>query len=282
MTIERVFPILTFSRLTNLAQPDDGRAMLFVTEQGGRIRSFPSRRDAAETVVFLDISDRVNEGGNEEGLLGLAFAPDYRETGYFYVYYSTSDPRRSVLSRFTAGRSDPTRADVASELIILEVPQPASNHNGGQLAFGPEGYLYIGLGDGGRGGDPFGNGQNTATLLGSILRIDLSRASQEERYRIPPDNPFVGVAGAVPEIWAYGLRNPWRFSFENGTGDSGTGRLWWGTWARRMEELDLVERGMNYGWNIMEGTHCFRPAPAVTQPVCGYPWQNTKPAKTAP
>ena len=255
MTIERVFPNLTFRRLTNLAQPDDGRDMLFVTEQGGQIRSFRARQDVTETVIFLDITDRVNEGGNEEGLLGLAFAPDYGESGYFYVYYSASDPRRSVLSRFTAGRNDPNRANVASELIILEVPQPASNHNGGQLAFGPDGYLYIGLGDGGRGGDPFGNGQKTATLLGSILRIDVSRASEEERYRIPVDNPFVGVAGAAEELWAYGLRNPWRFSF-----DSETGRLWVGDVGQNdWEEVNLVEKGLNYGWNIMEGAHCFRP-----------------------
>ena len=256
MAVERVFPNLTFRRLTNLVAPDDGRDMLFVTEQSGRIRSFPTRTDVTETVVFLDITDRVNEGGNEEGLLGLAFAPDYGETGYFYVYYSARDPRRSVLSRFRASRNDPNRADVASELIILEVPQPASNHNGGQLAFGPDGYLYIGLGDGGRGGDPFGNGQNTATLLGSILRIDVSGASEEERYRIPSDNPFVGVAGAAEEVWAYGLRNPWRFSF-----DSETGRLWVGDVGQNdWEEIDLVEKGLNYGWNVMEGAHCFRPS----------------------
>ena len=256
MTIERVFPNLAFRRLTNLAQPDDGRDMLFVTEQGGQIRSFPARQDVTETFVFVDISDRVDEGGNEEGLLGLAFAPDYRESGHFYVYYSAGDPRRSVLSRFTASRSDPGQTDVASELIIMEVPQPASNHNGGQLAFGPDGYLYIGLGDGGRGGDPFGNGQNTATLLGSILRIDVSAASEEVRYRIPPDNPFAGTAGAAEEVWAYGLRNPWRFSF-----DSETGRLWMGDVGQKdWEEVDLVEKGLNYGWNIMEGAHCFRPS----------------------
>ena len=255
MTIERVFPNLAFRRLTNLAQPDDGPDLLFVTEQGGQIHSFPARQDVTDSAVFLDITDRVNEGGNEEGLLGLAFAPDYRESGYFYVYYSAGDPRRSVLSRFMASPNDPSRADDTSELIILEVPQPASNHNGGQLSFGPDGYLYIGLGDGGRGGDPFGNGQNTATLLGSILRIDVSGASGEEGYRIPPDNPFVGVAGAGQEIWAYGLRNPWRFSF-----DSETGQLWVGDVGQNdWEEVDLVEKGQNYGWNIMEGAHCFRP-----------------------
>ena len=255
MSVERAFPNLTFRRLTNLAQPDDGRQMLFVSEQVGQIRGFPDRQDATESFLFLDITDRVNEGGNEEGLLGLAFAPDYRESGYFYVYYSAREPRRSVLSRFRVSRNDPNRSDVSSELVILEVPQPASNHNGGQLAFGPDGYLYIGLGDGGRSGDPFGNGQNTATLLGSILRIDVSGASAEERYRIPPDNPFVGIAGAAAEVWAYGLRNPWRFSF-----DIESGRLWAGDVGQNdWEEVNLVEKGLNYGWNVMEGAHCFSP-----------------------
>ena len=255
MTIVRAFPDLSFRRMTNLVQPDDGRDMLFVTEQGGKIHIFPARQDATETVVFLDITNLVNEGGNEEGLLGLAFAPDYAESGHFYVYYSARGPRRSVLSRFTSNRDDPTHAGLASELIILEVPQPASNHNGGHLAFGPDAYLYVGLGDGGRGGDPFGNGQNTATLLGSILRIDVSGATEAERYRIPSDNPFVGVDGAREEVWAYGLRNPWRFSF-----DKETGRLWVGDVGQNnWEEVDLVEKGLNYGWNVMEGSHCFRP-----------------------
>ena len=255
MTVERVFPNLTFRRSTNMVQPDDGRGMLFVTEQSGIIRSFPNRQDVAETGVFLDITDRVSEGGNEEGLLGLAFAPDFEESGYFYVYYSARDPRRSVVSRFKVSRNDPGQADPASELIIMEVPQPASNHNGGQLAFGPDDYLYIALGDGGRGGDPFGNGQDTATLLGSILRIDVLGASEEERYSIPSDNPFVGVSGALDEVWAYGLRNPWRFSF-----DRETGRMWVGDVGQNeWEEVNLVEKGLNYGWNVMEGAHCFLP-----------------------
>ena len=255
VAIERAFPGLDFRRLTNLVQPNDGRDRLFVTEQAGIVHVFPNQQQAAESTVFLDLTDRVNEGHNEEGLLGLAFDPQFNDSGYFYVYYSASQPRRSVLSRFSVRDDDPNVANRKSELIIMEIPQPAGNHNGGQLAFGPDGYLYVGLGDGGRGGDPFGNGQNTATLLGSILRIDVGGASEEERYRIPPDNPFVGDAEARPEIWAYGLRNPWRFSFDAKTGQMYVGDVGQNSW----EEVDLVDKGLNFGWNVMEGDHCFSP-----------------------
>ena len=255
MAVERVFPKLNFRRLTNLVQPDDALNLLFVTEQAGLVRAFVDKHEATGSVVFLDITDRVNEGGNEEGLLGLAFDPNYQSNGYFYVYYSAEGPRRSVLSRFSVSPNNPVLADTDRELIILEVPQPYTNHNGGQLAFGPDSYLYIGLGDGGKGGDPHGNGQNTATLLGSILRIDVSRASEGERYRIPHDNPLVGVAGARAEIWAYGLRNPWRFSFDRETRQLWTADVGQNSW----EEVDLIERGLNYGWNVMEGAHCFSP-----------------------
>ena len=209
--------------MTNLVQPDDTSGLIFVTEQRGVIQAFPAARPQTGSHVFLDITDRVNVGGNEEGLLGLAFDPDYRENGYFYVYYSAANPRRSVVSRFSVDRGNRDLAERQSEVIIMEVEQPFSNHNGGQLAFGPDGYLYIGLGDGGSGGDPQGNGQNLGTLLGSILRIDVSGLSVAGGYRIPADNPFVGISGARGEIWAFGLRNPWRFSF-----DRQTGLLWAG------------------------------------------------------
>lgn len=226
-----------------------------MTQHGGRILVFPDQPDAVESNLFMDLSDRVSQGHNEEGLLGLAFDPGFRDNDYFYVYYSASNPRRSALSRFTAGDNDSSPADNGSELVIMEIPQPAGNHNGGQLAFGPDGYLYLGLGDGGRGGDPFGNGQNVDTLLGSILRIDVADASDARGYAVPPDNPLVGVAGARPEIWAYGLRNPWRFSFDSQTGDLWAGDVGQNSW----EEIDLIERGLNYGWNLMEGAHCFSP-----------------------
>ena len=220
--VDRVFPDLSFEEMTNLVQPDDTSDLMFVTEQGGVIYSFSSS-NPQQANVFLDITDRVNRGGNEEGLLGLVFAPDYEESGYFYVYYSAADPTRSVLSRFSLDQENTDVTDPESEVIIMEVEQPYSNHNGGQIAFGPDGYLYLGLGDGGSAGDPLGNGQNPGTLLGSILRIDVSGSSGPGDYEIPVDNPFVGVGGAREEIWAFGLRNPWRFSF-----DLETGLLWAG------------------------------------------------------
>ena len=254
--LERVFPKLDFQRLTNLAQPDDGQSHIFVTEQPGQIHVFPIDPETTDTEVFLDIRDRVSESGNEEGLLGLAFDTKYSANGHFYVYYSASSPRRSVLSRFSVNQSDPNIADPSSETIILEIPQPYKNHNGGQIAFGPDGYLYIGLGDGGSSGDPMGNAQNISTLLGAILRIDVESISENKSYGIPLDNPFVDINGAREEIWAYGLRNPWRFSF-----DAMTGSLWTGDVGQRnWEEIDIVENGQNYGWNIMEGGHCFSPA----------------------
>ncbi|MBI2303569.1 MAG: PQQ-dependent sugar dehydrogenase [Chloroflexi bacterium] len=255
MRVERAFPALTFLRITNLVQPDDGSKRIFVTEQPGRILVFPDNQGAAQAQVFLDIRSKVSEAHNEEGLLGLAFAPAFSSSGHFYVYYSAANPRRSILSRFTVSQADPNMADPTSELIIMEIPQPFGNHNGGQLVFGPDGFLYIGLGDGGGSGDPSGNGQNLGTLLGAILRIDVSGALPPQTYRIPPDNPFVNVAGARGEIWAYGLRNPWRFSF-----DRATGRMWAADVGQnRQEETDIIMKGGNYGWNKMEGSLCFSP-----------------------
>ena len=249
--VERVFPEVTFQRLTNMVQPDDGSGRFFATEQQGIVYVF---REGRQAEVFLDIRSKVLTRGNEEGLLGLALDPNFRENRYFYLYYSASNPRRAVVSRFAARADDPDRADAATEVVIMEVPQPYSNHNGGQLAFGPDGYLYLGPGDGGSGGDPSGNGQNLGTLLGKILRIDVRGV--RDGYSIPPDNPFVGVPGARPEVWAYGMRNPWRFSF-----DSATGRLWAADVGQNAwEEVNRVERGGNYGWNVMEGRHCFKPS----------------------
>jgi len=263
MQVERAFPNLTFQRLTNLVQPDDGHDHIFVTEQPGRVRVFPNDQKATEAPVFLDITDRVSDGHNEEGLLGLAFDPNYTSNGYFYVHYSAASPRRSVVSRFSVSQMDPNLADPDSEFVIMEISQPFGNHNGGQLAFGPGGYLYIGVGDGGfigpsiggRGGDPLGNGQNTGTLLGTILRVDVRSVSEYKNYLIPPDNPFAGVAGSREEIWAYGLRNPWRFSF-----DKDTDLLWAGDPGQsKWEEIDIVKKGLNYGWSTMEGGHCYSP-----------------------
>ena len=258
--VERVFTDLSFEEMTNLVQPDDDSDLIFITEQGGGIYSF-STSNPQQADVFLDITDRVNRGGNEEGLLGLVFDPDYQGNGYFYVYYSATEPARSVLSRFNLDEENTDVADPESEVIIMEVEQPYANHNAGQLAFGPDGYLYIALGDGGSAGDPLGNGQNLTTLLGSILRIDVSGLSGPGDYAIPADNPFVGSEGAREEIWAYGLRNPWRFSF-----DLETGLLWAGDVGQNSwEEIDIITKGANYGWNIMEGSQCYSPATSCDQ-----------------
>ena len=254
MEVEQVFPNISFRRMVHLTYADDATDRLFLVLQPGRVVTFPNRDDAAAT-EFMDIRERVSDSGNEEGLLGMAFDPDFRETGHFYLSYTAANPRRSVVSRFSVRSDDPDRGDPASELVILEVTQPYANHNGGHVVFGPDGYLYVGLGDGGAAGDPRGNGQDLTTLLGTILRIDVQHTSAEAPYRIPPDNPFVGRGeGVREEIWAYGLRNPWRFNF-----DRETGALWAGDVGQNLfEEVDLILPGGNYGWNVMEGFHCFR------------------------
>jgi glucose/arabinose dehydrogenase len=252
VAFERVFPALSFERLTGMYEMPDGSGRFVVTEQAGAIHIFENRPDVSSASVFMDISARVSRASNEEGLLGLAFAPDFGRSGVFYVYYSARPgERRTVLSRFTAS-GDRSRADPASEQILLEVPQPFPNHKGGQIAFGPDGFLYVGLGDGGSGNDPGNRAQNLSVLLGKILRIDVGGAGQGAPYRIPPDNPFAGRPDARPEVWAYGVRNPWRFSFDSATGD-----LWLGDVGQNAtEEVDLVRRGQNYGWPQLEGSRC--------------------------
>ncbi len=250
------FPHLSFTNPLDVQSPDDGSNRLFVVEQRGTIRVFDNDSATTDAATFLDIRSKVTSGG-EEGLLSLAFDPQFEQNGYFYVYYSASNPRHSVVARYTVSGADPDSADAASEYVIMQIPEPFANHNGGRLLFGPDGQLYIGLGDGGSGGDPNGNGQNPATLLASILRIDVHDTTDSTHYAIPPDNPFVGNdKGWRQEIWAYGLRNPWRFSF-----DSETGRLWAGDVGQdAWEEVDLIEKGGNYGWNTMEGYHCYAPS----------------------
>jgi len=244
------FPNLTFNFPVGIISAGDGTNRLFVFEQQGTIRVFENSVNTATSKVFLDIADRVLFGG-EQGLLGLAFHPNYRNNGYFYVDYVADNPRRTIIARYTVNANDPDQADRNSELILLEVSQPFTNHKGGQLELGPDGYLYIGLGDGGSSGDPFGNGQNRSALLGKILRIDVNSPSAGRNYGIPVDNPFAGnILGYREEIYAYGFRNPWRFSF-----DSSTGTLWVADVGQsQREEIDIVEKGKNYGWNIMEGS----------------------------
>ena len=253
--LEPAFPGIEFDRMVFLTYAERESGRLFVVLQPGRIVVFENDPGVESARTFLDIRERVNDSGNEEGLLGLAFDPAFAENGHFYVYYTASGPRRSVVSRFSASLGDANRADADSELVFLEVEQPYRNHNGGHLAFGPDGMLYVGLGDGGSGGDPRGNGQDTSTLLGSILRIDVSALDELGGYAVPPDNPFAAGDGAARgELCAYGLRNPWRFSFDRETGD-----LWAADVGQnRYEEVDIIRPGGNYGWNVMEGSHCFR------------------------
>jgi glucose/arabinose dehydrogenase len=206
--------------------------------------------------VFLDLQDRVkyNDNENEEGFLGLAFHPDYKTNGEFFVFYTTKKaPRTNILARFRVSRDDPNRADPGSEEEILRIKRPFWNHDGGTLCFGPDGYLYIALGDGGLANDPFGNGQNLKTLLGKVLRIDVNHKDPGKAYAVPADNPFVASKDARPEIWAYGLRNIWRMAF-----DRQTGVLWAADVGQNLyEEIDLIRKGGNYGWNIREALHPF-------------------------
>jgi glucose/arabinose dehydrogenase len=255
--VEVAFPNLSFERPVGIYSARDGSNRLFVLEQRGVIYVFENSKNVTAASVFLDIRDRVYSVGNEEGLLGLAFHQDFASNGFLYVDYTTSDPLRTVIARYTVATDNHNQADRNSELVLLEVSQPFDNHKGGQLVFGPDGYLYIALGDGGSGGDPLGNGQNRSTPLGKILRIDVDATSGNVNYGIPSDNPFVGnVLGYREEIYAYGLRNPWRFSF-----DPVTGWLWAGDVGQdRIEEIDIIEKGKNYGWNIVEGNLCFSPA----------------------
>lgn len=249
VTLEHAFTNLDFRRPVDLQHVGED---LFVVEQPGIIWTFKNRQDVTDRHQFLNIQNRVRSVGNEEGLLGLAFHPDFDTNGQFFVYYSASNPRRTVVSRFNTISNNPGQADADSEIIILEVNQPASNHNGGQIVFGPEGYLYIALGDGGGAGDRYGHGQNTESLLGTISRIDVSTIP----YSIPSDNPFAGSTTNRPEIFAWGLRNPWRFSFD----PINTGVIYAADVGQNaMEEVNIIEKGGNYGWPIMEGTQCYRP-----------------------
>jgi quinoprotein glucose dehydrogenase len=207
--------------------------------------------------LFCDLEPQVvyTKEENEEGLLGLAFHPKFRENGEFFVYYTKKDapPHTSVVSRFRTSKESPDTADPATEEELMRIPQPFWNHNGGGLAFGPDGYLYIALGDGGKRDDPFGHGQNLETLLGSILRIDVNKKDPGRNYAIPRDNPFVNRAKAAPEIYAYGFRNVWGMSF-----DKVTGSLWAADVGQDLwEEIDIVVKGGNYGWNLREAAHKF-------------------------
>ena len=256
---------------TDIQSANDGSGRLFLVQQSGIVRIFHG--GAVSSRPFLDIGAKTHADG-ERGLLGLAFPPGFAQKQRFYVDYTDLNGDTIIAQYRVSPNADV--ADAASETVLLKIAQPFANHNGGQVRFGPDGYLYIGMGDGGSAGDPLGNGQNRGALLGKLLRIDVE--TEPARIRIPPDNPFVNVAGARPEIWAFGLRNPWRFSFDRATGD-----LWIADVGQdSYEEVDFQPAsshgGENYGWNLMEATHCFGSncnPPGLTQgltlPVAEYP-----------
>ncbi len=240
-----------FEMPTYLTGANDGSGRLFVVEKVGRIKTIKEGRLVAEP--FLDISSRVNSRATERGLFSVAFHPNYKQNGRFFVNY-TNRNGNTVVSEFIVS-DNPDKADESSERIILQVEQPAPNHNGGQLQFGPDGYLYIGMGDGGGAGDPSRNAQNKETLLGKLLRIDVDK---KRGYSIPNSNPFFGKQGIRPEIWAYGLRNPWRFSFDRSTGDLYIADVGQSKWESVYFQAANSKGGQNYGWNLMEGLHPFR------------------------
>lgn len=242
-----------FAKPTAVTNAGDGSGRLFVAEKPGRIQIV--RDGAVLATPYLDINDIVRTKGNEQGLLSLAFHPGYGSNGQFFVDY-TNNAGDVVIARYRVSDANPDRADPASAEILLTISKPYDDHNAGQLAFGPDGYLYIGVGDGGAESEPDRNAQRTTTLLGKILRIDVDHAENGRPYAIPADNPFVGSDSSLPEIWAYGLRNPWRFSFDQATGDLYIADV--GLWSS--EEVNIQENGTpggrNYGWNIVEGEIC--------------------------
>jgi glucose/arabinose dehydrogenase len=242
-------------RPLEMTHAGDGTNRIFVATQIGKIYVFPNDPDATLASVFLDFSERVQPFpvDDEEGLLGFALHPSFKENGYLYVYYTSREPRVSYLSRFQRSKKDPNKADPDSESVIMRIPQPFANHNGGPMVFGNDGYLYMGLGDGGGRNDPVGHGQNLGTLMGTIIRIDVDKKSAGKNYSIPRDNPFVDREGALPEIYAYGTRNPWRISV-----DRPTGNIWFGDVGQDLwEEINLLARGANYGWSVREASYNF-------------------------
>ncbi|MCI0751122.1 MAG: PQQ-dependent sugar dehydrogenase [Flammeovirgaceae bacterium] len=254
-TFSEAFPQISFTLPIEMAMPPDLSNRIFVVQQGGLIKVFPNKPTvtAAEVKTFLNLTPKIISGG-ERGLLGFAFHPEYASNGFFFVNYTRPSPLTSVISRFQVSASNPDEADIQSEVILFTQSQPYDNHNGGKLAFGNDGYLYISLGDGGSGGDPQNNAQTLTTLLGKILRIDVDNTFDTLNYAFPPDNPFVNnTQGYRKEIYAYGLRNVWKFSI-----DQTTGTIWAGDVGQnRAEEIDLIVNGGNYGWKIMEGFQCY-------------------------
>src|SRR5579863_2196650 len=273
--LEQVYPGLHLDRPLLMQEAPDGSGRMFFMEQTGIIRIAHKGSDGTNSKVFLTIAngELYDESENEKGLLGFTFHPKFKDNGKIYVYYTLPTPDGHIAtctSEYTVSKQDPDVADPASERRLLIIQRPRWNHEGGCLAFGPDGYLYISTGDGGYQRDPFTNGQNLNVMLGKMLRIDVDKVSPGKQYSIPADNPFVNNPNAKPEIWVWGLRNPWRFSF-----DQQTGQLWEGDVGEdNWEEVNLLTKGGNYGWSVREGAHDFReeeghPGPFI-DPVMEY------------
>ena len=266
LRVTRAFPNLTFTQPVYLNSAHDGSNRIFVVEKRGIIRVFANDQRAGASQVFLDLTDRVfaRAGNDERGLLGLAFDPDFANNGYLWVNYTAQGPGTpTTISRFKVSDANPDVADPGSEVVALSFAQPYGNHNGGMLEFGPDGMLYISVGAGASSSDPDNNAQNNLTLLGKILRIDVKDMGNDGLYKIPPDNPYVNNANAREEIYATGLRNVWRFAF-----DDFTGQLWAADVGQRtIEEVDIIEKGGNYGWRPMEGQRCYNPQQDCESPL---------------
>ena len=273
--LERAFTDLKFELPLGIRFADDGRDEMYVAEYGGRVKVVPNDPAADTATVFLDLSERIATAPPGE-FFAIEFHPDYAENGTFFVRYKLQNPERTVLSRFQRSASNPLEADPESEVVLLEIETPgnANNHHGGDLAFGPDGYLYVALGDGGTQFDQAGNAQDRTKLLGKVLRLDVDNPAGGLNYGLPPDNPFVGnEEGWREEVWATGLRNPWRMTIDRETGEVWLGDVGENDW----EEVNRIEAGANYGWPIMEGPECAPFGPATCEqeglilPVWAYP-----------
>lgn len=255
LKLVEAYPNVSFNQPLEFLPAPDGSNRVFIVEKSGKIYTLDNDPEVKTANLFLDLSSRVDSSASEKGLLGMAFHPRFEENGFFYVNYTNRS--QTVIARYTLDRDPPLQPMIQSEQVLLTIPQPYQNHNGGHLDFGPDGYLYIGTGDGGSAGDPQGQAQNLKSLLGKILRIDVDQNQNGDLYSIPLDNPLEGnLKGYREEIYAYGFRNPWKFCF-----DLKNSRLWVADVGQNtVEEIDIVEKGLNYGWNRMEGSLCYPPS----------------------
>jgi len=272
--LTQAYPNLTFTSPLYLTYSNDGTNRIFVIQQNGIIKVFPndSNVTAANAKTFLDISNKISASSGEEGLLGLTFHPNFTSNGYFYIDYTAPNPLHTVIARFKVSSGNPDKADSLSEYQVLTINQPFTNHNGGTMMFGMDGYLYIGMGDGGSGGDPNNNAQNTQVLLGKMLRLNVNDTTPTTRYTIPTTNPFYNnPAAGKGEIFCWGMRNPWKYSQ-----DAVTGLIYCGDVGQNLwEEVDIIQGGKNYGWRITEGYACYNPpancdTTGITMPIKVY------------